>query len=186
MRVFLAFLATTIISSITEAGEYWDYKDWIVLVEELDTGQDLRRTCTAWTGGDGQPTLRLEITNGDAGPPDAYPLPTLEERAPRGYATQIRAEDSVIYEFDDGTGADMSLTTGFEEGVFEYALAAPWARDSLWMLQSMRTAQTMIIYRRGLQSSGREHVTTVSLSGFTAAYLKMMSRCGHEPGAVMN
>jgi hypothetical protein len=91
----------------------------------------------------------------------------------------------VIYEFDNGTGADMMVETGYEDGVFPFALAQPFPRDVLWMLQSMQSGATVTFYRSNNALFAREHVYTASLSGFTAAYLKMMESCGFEPGAVV-
>ncbi len=185
MRFCLCLVSCLSVCGPGTAAEYWDYADWTVHIEDLDTEEDLRRICTAWTGGDGLPALRLQITNGDVGPPDAYPLPTLEERAPRGHRTQIRPEDAVVFEFDTGTGSEVSVTMALEDGVFEVAQAAPFQRDTLWVLQSMRAGSAMTVYRMSAEAPGRVAVTSVSLSGFTAAFLKMMSRCGHAPGAVM-
>jgi hypothetical protein len=173
----LAFQAT--------AQSYFDFKDWTVHVEDVDTGQDLRRTCTAATGGDGLPRLALSVSDGDAGPPAFYPVPLFEEYAPRGYSTQIDAGDSVIFEFDDGTGADTMVETGREDHVFPYAHVRPFPRDVLWMLQSMQSGATVTFYRSNNVLPAREHVYSASLSGFTAAYLKMMESCGFEPGAVL-
>lgn len=186
--IALIFLA---LPGAAAANGYWTYKDWTVYVEEVDTGEDVRRTCEAATGGDGLPRLSLSITNGDAGPPVAYPVPLFEEYAPRGYRTQIDAGDFIIYEFDNGTGAEAELVTGREDGVYPFAHATPFPRDTLWMLQSMQAAATLAFYRsnetltgQASGALGREHVYTASLSGFTAAYLKMMESCGHAPGAV--
>lgn len=189
MRLLVLFLVLSG-PAVAETG-FWAYKDWRVNVEEVDTGEDVRRSCEASTGGDGLPRLTLRITNGDAGPPAAYPVPVFEEYAPRGYSTQIDPGDFILYEFDDGTGAEAELVTGREDGVYPFAHATPFPRDTLWMLQSMRRASTLTFYRSNetlpLQASGapgREHVYTASLAGFTAAYLKTMESCGHAPGAV--
>ncbi|WP_299408228.1 hypothetical protein [uncultured Roseobacter sp.] len=167
------------------ANTYVQYKDWSVYITEVDTGQDLRRTCSASTGGDGLPRLSITTSNGDAGPPLDYPAPLIEERAPRGYGTQIQPGDYIIYEFDDGSGAEATLETGYEEGVFPFARVQPFPREILWMLQSMRSAQTISIYRVSRDTAAREPVTTFSLAGFTAAYLKMIESCGHIPGEVI-
>lgn len=54
---------------------------WSTLVDEVDTGEDLRKTCaasTAFIGAGGESgVLTLIITNGDALPPDAYPSITI-------------------------------------------------------------------------------------------------------------
>lgn len=173
-----------LLPQMAAADNDWTFGDWIVRTHVVDTGEDLRKTCTAHTGGDGLPILGLEVSNGDAGPPYAYPTPIYRSTAPRGFTTLIQAGDSVVFEFDDGTGSDVLVETGVSEGVFAFAEATPFPQHTLWYLQNMRALDTLSIYRFGPEAT-RAHVFTASLRGFTAAYLKMMEACGFAPGDVL-
>ncbi|MDE4173442.1 hypothetical protein PXK01_04700 [Phaeobacter sp. PT47_59] len=170
LRLLILALATLPLQA--QAQFYWEYDDWQVWVEETDTGEDLRRSCTAWTGGDGEPVLRLEISNGDAGPPYVYPYPSLSETAPRHYKTQM--QDGQHVQFVTDTGAVFSTTAEArfnEEGLFE-AHAVLNLADNLPTLQAMKQGSHMEI------RTGGNMVFRASLAGFTAAYGKMMDSCG--------
>ncbi|MEP2640714.1 hypothetical protein [Roseobacter sp.] len=191
MRIIL-ISAALVFANEAAADAYWDYKDWTVSISDIDTGQDLRRTCRASTGGDGLPSVSITTSNGDVGPPYDYPVPLFRETAPRGYATQIQTGDYIVYEFDDGQGAEATLEMGYEEDVFPFAHASPFPGEVDWMLGRMLAAQSVTFYRVNETlpahqdgSIGREVVYTASLSGFTAAYLKMMESCGHVPGDII-
>ena len=86
--------------------QYWAFKDWQVAVESFDTGEDFRVICRAWTGGDGDPTFGLEVSNGDVLPPDYYPAPTLSESAPRGHRTLMTDGAWILFEADVLVDAD--------------------------------------------------------------------------------
>ena len=151
--------------------QYWDYKDWRVIVETVDTGEDLRVTCTALTGGDGMPSLRVEVSNGDVLPPYYHPVPTLHESAPRRYDTLLQDGDRVLFEFDLENQTEGFVTAGFDVDGIKVATARPHDGDSLWLLQTMRNSDTLWITRDG------EIAYEASLSGFTAAYGKIAEQC---------
>ncbi|WP_119388345.1 hypothetical protein [Taklimakanibacter lacteus] len=48
------------------------FRDWTATLDEMNTGEDMRKTCMAAVAGQGW-TLSLAISNGDVLPPDAYP-----------------------------------------------------------------------------------------------------------------
>lgn len=171
MRILFAFLMACLPLQAA-AQYYWEYKDWRVWVEEIDTGEDLRRTCSARTGGDGDPVISIEMSNGDAGPPDFYPYPSITERAPRHFPTLMQDGQPVRFVID--TGAVFSTTAQSwltDEGLFE-AYAALNLADNLPTLQAMKRGSVMEV------RTGGRTLYTASLSGFTAAYGKMMDSCG--------
>ena len=179
MKYVLALLAA--MPTVAQAqDQYWDYKDWTVRVETVDTGEDLRVFCSAYTGGDGQPTLRIDVSNGDAMPPDFYPAPVLHESAPRGYATMMQDGQRVLFEFDLDT-----LTEGFvqafydEDGIMQ-AQAYVISSENQWLLQNMRHGDQMWITLDG------DVVYGASLSGFTAAYGKIAEQCGFTTDGVID
>ncbi len=159
------------------ADGYWEYRDWRAFSETIDTGEDLRRTCTAVTGGDGLPSLRLTISNGDGGPPDHYPEPMLYENAPRGHGTQVQNGLAVAFVFDR-QAAFYGIANGwFDEEGFAHAEAGPRWQDALRMLRWMKAGQALEIRLLHPYQEGAV-VMNASLSGFTAAYGKMMDECG--------
>jgi hypothetical protein len=152
--------------------QYFDYKDWSVIVETVDTGEDMRMTCRAFTGGDGMPSMGFEMSNGDAGPPAAYPVPTLREVIYRGYPTPFQDGLQVTFVPDNGAVTTGQVSVGFDESDFPWAIAQPAQNDSLQLLQSMRRSHAM-----SFTIAGEPFHFTASMSGFTAAYGKMAEQC---------
>lgn len=174
------FLTALLAGSAAQADtQYWDYKDWRVMVETVDTGEDLRITCTALTGGDGDPTLSVILSNGDAGPPDFYPQPTLSEHAIRGYNSMMQDGARVLFEADTGWLTEGFVNGGINEDGFAEAFAQANQGDSLEMLQTMRKAGKLFVTLDG------EVVYAASLSGFTASYGKIAEQCGFSTEGVL-
>ena len=171
MRLLIA-MAVAMTPALPAAADYWNYKDWHVSVERIDTGEDLRVTCYAHTGGDGDPVWALEISNGDAGPPDFFPVPRLVEIAPRHYETVMQDQQDVKFQFDTGNTV-LGRATAYlnNEGLFQ-AESTPDNNSVLSMLMAMRRGSKMEAIVE------QQVVATASLSGFTAAYGKMMDECG--------
>lgn len=177
MKCFPAALLAALTALPAAADGYWEYRDWRVFSETAGTGEDLRRTCTAVTGGDGLPSLRLSITNGDAGPPHAYPQPALHESAPRGHGTLVQDGMAVAFVFDR-QAAFYGIAEGWHDDQgFARAEARPRGQDALDMLRWMKAGQSLDIRLMHPYQEGRE-VMAASLNGFTAAYGKMMDECG--------
>ena len=129
----LAFLAAP---AAHAAEQYFDYKDWTVRVEAVDTGEDLRVTCSMWTGGDGEPTVGFTVSNGDALPPDIFPGVQLMERAIRGHATVLKNEEKVTFVFDDGDSAPATVYADFDEDGFAFAQTSFAFEDNQRVLQA--------------------------------------------------
>ncbi|WP_106745083.1 hypothetical protein [Yoonia maritima] len=176
-----AFAVLTLLPVAAYADiEYWDYNDWRVIIETVDTGEDTRVFCTALTGGDGMPSLRIDVSNGDALPPAYYPAPTLYETAPRGYETLMKDGQRVLFEFDPDNITEGFVTAGFDDDGIRFAYAQAHQDDSLWLLQSMRQAAQLWITLDG------EVVYGASLAGFTASYGKIAEQCGFSTVGVIN
>lgn len=186
ITMFLAGLLAMYAPSVAAPGtQVWDYKDWTVAVEAVDTGEDLRITCRAWTGGDGQPRLVIEVSNGDALPPHHYPLPHLYESAPRGHRTMLFDGAWVMFEVDVLVEPDLPWRAEGEaqawyddDGILQ-AVARPFG-DGLDLLAVMREAGTLWV------TLDSEVVYAASLSGFTAAYGKMAEQCGFPTVGVID
>jgi hypothetical protein len=175
MRKFLALvLAISPALPATAGAGYWNYNDWHVSTEQIDTGEDLRVTCYAHTGGDGDPVWALEVSNGDAGPPEFFPTPRLIEIAPRHHKTVMYDQQSIEFKFDTGTSiTGQAVAYVNEEGLVQ-AESGPQHNSVLLMLMAMRRGTTLEAH------GNNEVIATASLKGFTAAYGKMMDECGFE------
>ncbi len=180
MGVLKWVLAATLLACPVAAQEsYWQYGDWAVQVTAFDTGEDLRVECSAHTGGDGMPSLRLSISNGDAGPPEHYPQLTLHETAPRGHNTQMQNGQAVVMIVDQSL-AYYALVDGYfdEYGILNATAELRW-QDAIYALIGMQAGQHMDV--RLLQPDrASTRITLASLNGFTASYGKMMDSCGHS------
>lgn len=167
-----AFVTTALVHA-EDKVTYFDYRDWSVTIDAFVTEDGETRTvCSARTGGDGDPTLSIEISDGDAGPPDAYPFVAFVERAPRGYNTMMQDGDRITFLFDDGDSyAGAAFQTADIDG-FPYVSASPDYDSQLFVLQGMRRAGQLEIIR------ANEVVYAASMNGFSAAYLKVVDACG--------
>ncbi|AZV79147.1 hypothetical protein EBB79_15530 [Parasedimentitalea marina] len=171
MRLLLA-LAIVGAPAVPATAGYWNYNDWHVSTDQIDTGEDLRVTCYAHTGGDGDPVWSLEVSNGDAGPPDFFPAPRLVEIAPSRHQTQMYDQQDITFEFDSGTTIQGIAEAHVNNEGFFQAESGPQYNSVVSMLIAMRRGNTVEALGDG------EVIATASLAGFTAAYGKMMDECG--------
>ena len=175
-----AVSAAVLVTPASAENEYWDYRDWHTVRESVDTGEDLRVTCSARTGGDGYPVLSVSLTNGDVPPPDAYPSVILEEHAPRGHATVMKDGETINFIFDDGDSAQATAYGYLDNDGFAVAEAMMKSEDSLRVLQAMRRNGQIDIV------GGGKLIYTASLNGFTAAYGKMAEACSFSTVGVID
>ncbi|RVD04798.1 MAG: hypothetical protein EOS73_33355 [Mesorhizobium sp.] len=145
---------------------------WSTLVDEVDTGEDLRKTCaasTAFIGAGGVPgTLTLVITNGDALPPDAYPSITIavdNKGLPAGKSIAATFGD------DKGRVAAKLHSDGAVNGRLSWTVDNQ-AKTSLALLRAMRRASVLDV------SFGDAPVGSISMDGFTKAYRSLGASCG--------
>ncbi|MER9438190.1 hypothetical protein [Mesorhizobium sp. M0618] len=145
---------------------------WSTLVDEVDTGEDLRKTCaasTAFIGAGGVPgTLTLIITNGDALPPDAYPSVTIAVDN-----KDLPAGKSVAATFGDDKGRVTAKlhSDGAVNGRLNWTVDNQ-AKTSLALLRAMRRASVLDV------SFGDAPVGSISMDGFTKAYRSLGASCG--------
>ncbi|WP_162617211.1 hypothetical protein [Litorivita pollutaquae] len=182
MKWNMAICAGVICAAAGTAGSaqgFWEYEDWRVWVEEVDTGEDLRRTCTAMTGGDGDPSVSIAFSNGDAGPPTVFPSVVIREHAPRHYQTGMRDGQAAYVRFDDEDTVEGVVRGYLDEGVFEVAEITYHHPVSQWVLEAMRRNYQM--------DTVVEHKVYFSafLNGFSAAYLKAAVECGFDGSGVL-
>jgi hypothetical protein len=180
MKHFLACLVALFAVQAHAEVYYWEYKDWRVTVEAIDTGEDLRVTCWATTGGDGDPSFVIQTSNGDANPPYAYPAVRLDENAVRGYGTVMQQGEGILFETDAGWKTFGRVTAGYTDSGHAWASVSPYPQDNLATLQALRHANTMWVLRNN------DVVYAASLRGFTAAYGKIAEQCGFSTAGVIN
>lgn len=142
-------------------------KDWTAGLDEVNTGEDMRKTCSAWTtakdtaGKDW--TLELAISNGDALPPDAYPQLSIAAAAdgpPKG------ENQSASFDFGDrkieakasGDGKTVMVDNAKEK--------------SLALLKAFAAGDKLAVTLAGKPAA------SFSLAGFTASYRKLGQWCG--------
>ncbi|CCV06432.1 conserved exported hypothetical protein [Mesorhizobium metallidurans STM 2683] len=171
----LATLAVLPLSSVAwaqtttpAAPKMETFGKWSTLVDEVDTGEDMRKTCAASTafldpnGTSG--TLTLAISNGDALPPDGYPTVTIAIRnndLPKG--------ENIPTVFGDDKGK--------VKASFHLSAGGQWMMNNktettLALLRAMRRASTLDV------SFADKPVGTVSMDGFTKAYRSLGASCG--------
>ena len=116
--------------------------------------------------------LRLEVSDGDVGPPDFYPYPVISETAPRHYTTQMQDGQVIQFRVDTGTiFSGAAFVTLTNEGL-AHAEAAINLPNNRPVLKAMKKGSSMVI------EAGGRTIFRASLAGFTAAYGKMMDVCG--------
>jgi hypothetical protein len=178
--VFSCLLCGAASVQAASAQGFWSYKDWNVSAELIQSEEDDHLQCVVFTGGDGLPTVSATFFSGDAGPPYSYPEVKVEERAIRGYATVMENGDPISFTFDDGYVTGAAVDAGFDEDGFAVAFGRIAAEDNLSALKAMRRNAEVTV------SGPAYEVIKVSLSGFSAAYLKMAEVCGFSTEGVLD
>ncbi len=142
----------------------------------IDTGEDNRTICRAWTGGDGDHYLMVEFNDGDAPPPDNYPTVFFRELTVRGIAPLLASGEIVTMTVDGGHvyRARVDVERG-EDGI-PIVDAHANADDMADMLRAMARGNRLTV--RILDPA--RAIFEASLHGFTAVYRKMADWCGFE------
>ncbi|MEM5476056.1 hypothetical protein [Pacificibacter sp. AS14] len=186
MSLFLRALVVTVFATLTPpsegfaAGGYWEFGDWRVMVDEVDTGEDLRRTCTMVTGGDGDMSAVLKISNGDAGPPTYFAELVINDHAIRHHSTVLKQDATLYVRFDDKDVIDGSIMQYYDADGFQHATARFPQVHSQWVLLAMKRNAQMDV----MMNNARVHA--FSLAGFSASYLKMVDECGFTDVGVLD
>lgn len=145
---------------------------WSATVDEINTGEDVRKTCAASTafvdaqGGVG--TLTLSISNGDALPPDAYPAVMLaldnkdlpKDKSLAAVFADVNAKVAATFSENGGAGPHRQ-----------------WLMDNktattLALLRAMRRAPALDV------TFGKTPVASIAMDGFTKAYRSLGAWCG--------
>jgi hypothetical protein len=151
------------------------FRDWTARLDQVNTGEDLRKTCTASTAfiddKDEPGSLSLSISDGDALPPYAYP--------------QI-----VVMLGGDGGSAE-NIQAGFTDGDAYVSLAAYAAGGGEWHMENQAaTSLTLLRLMRKVATLDLKldykPVATISMDGFTHTYRKLAEWCGFSADDVAN
>nr|WP_245316533.1 hypothetical protein [Mesorhizobium wenxiniae] len=172
----LATLTTLPLSALAQsaptpaAPKTETFGKWSTTVDEIDTGEDLRRTCVASTafldasGASG--TLTLAISNGDALPPDGYPTLVI-----------------TMKNKDLPTGENIPAVFGDSNGKVKASVDATAGAGGKWMLKN-KPEISLALLRAMRRASALDvifadtPVATVSMDGFTKAYRSLGVSCG--------
>ncbi|WP_412177402.1 hypothetical protein [Mesorhizobium sp. YC-39] len=145
---------------------------WSTIVDEVNTGEDVRKTCaasTAFVDGNGSAgTLTLSISNGDALPPDAYPaiMITVDNK-------DLPTGKNIAATFGD-PGVKVSATVYSTDAVNGRPswVVNNQAKTSLALLRAMRKATSLDVV------FGKQAVASIPMDGFTKAYRNLGTSCG--------
>lgn len=170
----LATLTTLPLSALAQsaptpaAPKTETFGKWSTTVDEIDTGEDLRRTCVASTafldasGASG--TLTLAISNGDALPPDGYPTLVIAMRN-----KDLPTGENIPAVFGDSNGNIKATVNALAGGRW---MMNNKIEISLALLRAMRRASALDVIFADTP------VATVSMDGFTKAYRSLGVSCG--------
>ncbi|RWB30511.1 MAG: hypothetical protein EOQ42_26940 [Mesorhizobium sp.] len=176
----LATLTTLPLSALAQsaptpaAPKTETFGKWSTTVDEIDTGEDLRKTCVASTafldasGASG--TLTLAISNGDALPPDGYPTLVIAMRN-----KDLPTGENIPAVFGDSNGNVKATVNALAGGRW---MMNNKTEISLALLRAMRRASELDVTFADMP------VATVSMDGFTKAYRSLGVSCGFPTGDV--
>ncbi|TPI79539.1 hypothetical protein FJ423_14445 [Mesorhizobium sp. B2-8-9] len=145
---------------------------WTTIIDTLDTGQDVHKTCAASTafldGAGNAGSLTLSISTGDALPPDAYPAIMFiidNKTLPTG--------DKIAATFGDpGVKVAATVTSNAAAGGRPSWLVDNQAKTSLALLRAMRKVTSLDV------TFGKQAVASIPMDGFTKAYRNLGTSCG--------
>ena len=162
---FLILTATLVVNAQAASREETS-KDWTAGMAEINTGEDIRKTCSAWTtakdAGGAAWTLRLAISNGDVLPPEAYPQVSLIAASglPKGENL------SLSFDFGDAKVDVKAMGDG------DQLMINNEKETSLALLKNLAAGSTVTAMLGG------KPTPALSLAGFTASYRKLGNWCG--------
>ncbi|AZO01493.1 hypothetical protein EJ066_20640 [Mesorhizobium sp. M9A.F.Ca.ET.002.03.1.2] len=149
---------------------------WSTIVDEVDTGEDVRKTCAASTafldasGTSG--TLTLAISNGDALPPDGYPTLVIAMKN-----KELPTGENIPAVFGDANSKVKATVNTISDAGGQWMMNNK-TETSLALLRAMRRASALDV------TFADKPVATVSMDGFTKAYRSLGMSCGFPTGDV--
>jgi hypothetical protein len=164
----LSFILTAALTAQAgTASQKETTKDWTASLDEVNTGEDVRKTCAAWITARDKAgsvwTLKLAISNGDVLPPDAYPQLSLASVA--GGLTKGENQ-ATTFDFGDKKLEAKASSDGAQ------VMVNNEKEVSLALLKNLAAGDAVTVTLAGAPSPA------LSLAGFTASYGKLGTWCG--------
>ncbi|WP_299378893.1 hypothetical protein [uncultured Kiloniella sp.] len=163
---------------------YEQYKDWQANAETFVTEDgELRTICSIRTGGDGDDSITVSISDGDALPPNAMPYVEYQEATARGYPTYLQKNQIVLWGINSGDtnrSYESSAYVGIDEEGIPYANVSGNGQEQD-ILRGFAKGDKVVL----LDDYSGGDLYVGSLSGFSAAYRKMAAWCGFSPDSVL-
>jgi invasion protein IalB len=166
----LAQAASTQDAPAQAAPRMETFGKWSTIVDEVDTGEDVRKTCAASTafldesGTSG--TLTLAISDGDALPPDGYPTLVIAMKN-----KELPTGENIAAVFGDTNGKVKATVKTISDGGGRWMMNNK-TETSLALLRAMRRAGALDV------TFADKPVATVSMDGFTKDYRSLGASCG--------
>lgn len=166
----LAQAASTQDAPAQAAPRMETFGKWSTIVDEVDTGEDVRKTCAASTafldasGTSG--TLTLAISDGDALPPEGYPTLVIAMKN-----KELPTGENIAAVFGDTNGKVEATVKTISDGGGRWMMNNK-TETSLALLRAMRRAGALDV------TFADKPVATVSMDGFTKAYRRLGASCG--------
>lgn len=166
----LAQAASTQDAPAQAAPRMETFGKWSTIVDEVDTGEDVRKTCAASTafldasGTSG--TLTLAISDGDALPPEGYPTLVIAMKN-----KELPTGENIAAVFGDTNGKVKATVKTISDGGGRWMMNNK-TETSLALLRAMRRAGALDV------TFADKPVATVSMDGFTKAYRSLGASCG--------
>lgn len=168
------FLLLVLTGNALAAPQKETFRDWTASLDEVNTGEDLRRTCGASTSAvdftSRTLALGIRIGNGDVLPPDAYPAISISSI---GYDWPVGEAIRVTF----GAGGAAVEMQAFSDG--KQLMIDNVKETTLALLRAMAAGRSLDIV------VADEPVPGLSLKGFTAAYRKLGAWCGFPTADVV-
>lgn len=172
----LAQAASTQDAPAQSAPRMETFGKWSTIVDEVDTGEDVRKTCAASTafldasGTSG--TLTLAVSDGDALPPDGYPTLVIAMKN-----KELPTGENIPAVFGDANGKVKATVNAIADAGGQWMMNNK-TETSLALLRAMRRAGALDVTFADMP------VATVSMDGFTKAYRSLGVSCGFPTGDV--
>ena len=156
--------------------QFWEHKEWHSYTEINKAG----KTCITSTGGNGDPRFVVSVQPGGLNGTVYF-----EEQGVRGYATQLRKSDDVLFKFDGKVskvyGYDILVHVGVSSDGIPAASAAMVSSSTPEVTRVMRSASTLSVLRDNPRKKQQEVLHKFSLDGFSANFLKLAEWCKFNP-----
>lgn len=179
--IFAAAAAAALLGAFPAAAKdgIWEYRNWFAQTSSVETTEDTRILCSAVHLRPKLPEIRINQTNGDAGPPDFFPSILIKETAPRNDSPVLQADTTLTLKIGDWQSGEHRVFNRVDAAGIRSAVALIEHPHSQAALRAMRSGSEARIISNGAS------LATISLDGFTDAYSKAMKECGFTGAGII-